>query len=680
MSPVSATYWVISGYVIFWVLFAVAIGLFAQRVYFLIRLIRLGQGENRFDSLRHRFSSTLFETIFQWCSLKSVSPSRRDLAGIGHSMLFFGFSLFLLGYIIFIGFGGGLGLSPILEGSTFEIVYSSILDFAALLITAALIWAAIRRYIMKPERLKAGAEAGVILLLVFSLMVLHVFTEGFGYAAYNISGSWPPLGSALASFVAGSGISEGALIAIYRGFWWLHFATILSFLVYIPRSKHLHLLASFPNVAFKNLNPKGALKPINLEKVETFGVAKIQDFTWKDLLDLYTCTICGRCHDNCPAQLSGQPLDPREVVLDLKEHLLEVGPELLSGKAEASSANPSTAMIGGVITEEVIWECTTCRACQEVCPVGIEQMTKIVDMRRNLVLEQASIPETGEGALRSIEARGHPWRGTTLSRTDWAEGLDIKILAEDSNVDILFWVGCTLALEERGVKVAQAVAKVLKLAGVNFGILGTEESCCGEPARRLGNEYLFQLQAERNIKLLKSYNVKKIVTACPHGYNTLKNEYPQFGGEFEVMHHTEFMANLLKEGKLRIIKGARGVVTYHDACYLGRYNNIFEPPRQILHNLPDITLVEMERNRERGFCCGGGGGCMWLENHAGRRINEVRTEQAIDTKAQVVATACPFCLQMFEDGIKTKGVEESLKVMDIAELVAESALYRPYST
>ncbi|MBA7654799.1 putative iron-sulfur-binding oxidoreductase FadF [subsurface metagenome] len=680
MSPVSATYWVISGYVIFWVLFAVAFGLFAQRVYFLVRLMRLGQGENRFDSLGHRFSSMLFETIFQWCSLKSVSPDRRDLAGIGHSMLFFGFSLFLLGYIIFIGFGGGFGLSPILEGSTFEIVYSSILDVAALLIVAAVIWAAIRRYIMKPERLKAGAEAGVILLLVFSLMVLHVFTEGFGYAAYNISGSWPPLGSALASFVAGSGISEGALVAIYRGVWWLHFATILGFLVYIPRSKHLHLLAAFPNVAFKNLNPKGALKPINLEETETFGVPRIQDFTWKDLLDLYTCTICGRCHDNCPAQLSGQPLDPREVVLNLKEHLLEVGPELLGGKAEASSANPSTAMIGGVITEEVIWECTTCRACQEVCPVSIEQMTKIVDMRRNLVLEQASIPETGEGALRSIEARGHPWRGTTATRTDWAEGLDIKILAEDSNIDILFWVGCTLALEERSTRVAQAVAQIMKLAGINFGILGTEESCCGEPARRLGNEYLFQLQAERNIELLKSYNVKKIVTACPHGYNTLKNEYPQFGGEFEVMHHTEFMANLLQEGKLRIIKGARGVVTYHDACYLGRYNNIFEPPRQILNGMPDITLVEMERNRERGFCCGGGGGCMWLENRAGRRINEVRTEQAIDTKAQVVATACPFCLQMFEDGIKTKGVEESLKVMDIAELVAESALYRPYST
>ncbi len=670
MSPVSATYWNISGYVIFWVLFTIAFGLFIQRAYFLFSLLRLGQKEERSESIGRRIKAMLVEVFPQWCNLKSVT--RKDLAGIGHALMFWGFSLFFLGYIIFIGLSGGFGLSSVLEGSAFETAYSSILDIAGVLVIIAIVWAAIRRYILRPSRLKVSAEAGIILLLVFSLMILHFCIEGFGYAAYEIQASWPPLGTAFASFLTGTGLSESTLVAIYKWAWWLHYAIILGFMVYIPRSKHLHILLSPFNVFFKSLGPKGALKPIDLEQAETFGVPKIQDFTWKDLLDLYTCAECGRCHDICPAQFSGQHLDPREVILNLKEHLLEVGPELLRGKAEASSTNPGTAMIGGVITEEVIWECTTCRACQEVCPVSIEQMTKIIDMRRNLVLEQASIPETGEGALKSIETRGHPWRGTTLSRTDWAEGLDIKILAEDSDIDILFWVGCTSALEERSTKVAQAVAKVLKLAGVNFGILGPEESCCGEPARRLGNEYLFQIQAEKNIELLKSYNVKKIVTACPHGYNTLKHEYPQFGGEFEVIHHTEFIANLLKEGKLKINKGAGGVVTYHDACYLGRYNDIFEPPRKILSNLPDVTLVEMERNRELGFCCGGGGGHMWLEEHAGRRINEVRTEQAIETKAQIVATACPFCLQMFEDGIKTKAAEESLKVMDIAELVAES--------
>jgi len=356
--------------------------------------------------------------------------------------------------------------------------------------------------------------------------------------------------------------------------------------------------------------------------------------------------------------------------------LIEEAPYLLKGVA----ANPGRDLITEVVGEDEIWNCTTCYACHEVCPVYIEPMAKIVEMRRNLVLERASIPETGEGALRSIEARGHPWRGTTLSRTDWAEGLDVKILSEDSDIDILYWVGCTSALEERSVKVAQAIAKILKLAGINFGILGAEETCCGDPARRLGNEYLFQIQAQKNIELLKNYDVKKIITGCPHCYNTIKHEYPQFGGEFEVIHHTEFIANLLQEGKLRIIKGARGTVTYHDACYLGRYNDIFEPPREILSSMPDITLVEMMRNRERSFCCGGGGSHLWLEEQReGQRINEMRTEQAIDTKAQIVATACPYCLQMFEDGIKSKAAEESLKVMDIAELVEESALYRPYS-
>ena len=705
MSPVSVTYFGISGYVIFWVLFIIAFGLFSRRVYFLFRLMRLGQEENRFDSMGRRIKSALFETVFQWCSLKNVSlgrrinailtevfppwpnlmgSGRRDLAGIGHAFMFFGFGLLLIGYIIFIGLGGGFGLYEMLTGTTFETVYSSILDLAAILVTVAVIWAAIRRYIIKPARLEeeATAEAGVILLLVFSLMVLHVFIEGFNYAASNISASWPPVGAALAKFLAGTGLSQGTLVAAYRGVWWLHYVIILGFLVFIPYSKHLHLLTSFPNVAFRNLSPKGTLKPIDLEQAETFGVPKIQDFTWKDLLDLYTCTLCGQCQDNCPATTSGKPLNPKKVIQDLKKHLLEVGPELLKvgSKAEASPTNAGKALTGEVVTEDEIWACTTCRACQEVCPVSIEQMAKVIDMRRSLVMEQASIPETAEVALRSIEERGHPWRGTTATRTDWAEGLDVKILAEDSDIDILYWVGCNEALEERSARVAQSVAKILKLAGINFGILGVEESCCGEPARRLGNEYLFQMQAQKIIEMLKGYKVKRLVTACPHCYNTMKNEYPQFGGEFEVIHHTEFIANLFKEGKLRIIKGASGIVTYHDACYLGRQNNIYEPPRQILNNMPDLTLVEMEKNRRKSFCCGGGGGRMWLEERPGQRISELRTEQAIETKAQVIATACPYCLQMFDDAIKAKEVEESLKVMDIAELVAGSAVYRPYST
>ena len=651
---------------IFWVLFVIAVGLFAWRFYLLFRLLLLGQKENRFDNKVHRMIYMAFMTLFQWCSLRGVT--RKDLAGMGHTMLFAGFLLMLLGYIIFIGLAEGFGLSRFLTGGTFETVYLSILDFAAIFVAAAVIWAAIRRYIVRPERLEGeiNIEAGIILVLVFVLMVLHFCIVGFSYAAYGVPTFWPIIGGALARFLAGTAISQGTLIAVYKSVWWLHYLVILGFLVFIAYSKHLHILASFPNILLRGLTPKGALKPIDLDKAEILGASKIQDFTWKQLLDLYACAVCGRCHTACPAQLSGKSLSPRELILNLKEHLLEVGPGLISGKAEA--ADPGKALIGDIVTEDEIWACTTCRACQEVCPVSNEHIDKIIDLRRNLVLEEASIPETVESALRSIEDRGHPWRGTTLTRTDWAEGLDIKTLAEDSDVDILYWVGCTEALEERSKKVAQATAKLLKQAGIRFGILGAEESCCGEPARRLGNEYVFQLQVEKNIELFKQYDVKRIVTACPHCYNTIKYEYPQFGGEFEVIHHTEFIADLLKQGKLSPAQGNGGLVTYHDACYLGRYNDIYEPPRKVLSSIAGIKLVEMEQNRKNGFCCGGGGGHMWLEE-PGTKICTLRVEQAIKTKAQIIATACPFCLQMLEEGMKTTVIETPPKVMDIAELV-----------
>ncbi|UCF08471.1 MAG: (Fe-S)-binding protein, partial [Thermoplasmata archaeon] len=321
--------------------------------------------------------------------------------------------------------------------------------------------------------------------------------------------------------------------------------------------------------------------------------------------------------------------------------------------------------------------CTTCRACQEVCPVQLHPIDAIVGLRRNLVMISTSNPTSKavRNPLRNIEIRGHPWMGITLAREDWAEGLDIKVLAEDSDVDILYWVGCTEALDYRSMKIAQAMARLMKQAGVKFGILGVEESCCGDPARHLGIEYLFELQAQINIKILQSYHVKKIVTACPHCYNTIKNEYTQFGSDFEVIHHTEFLANLLKERGLRVGESNGGVITYQDPCYLGRYNDIYQPPRQVLNRIPGRPFVEMWGNRERSFCCGGGGGRMWLEESIGQRISEMGMERAVETNAETVATACPFCLQMFEDAIKAKGIEESLKVMDIAELLDESVTH-----
>ncbi len=679
MSPVSLAYFGIPGYVLFWGITALAIGLFLRRIYQLVRyMLLMKKGEESFGKMVRRALATAAAVVGQWCQLKNLTS--RDRASLGHVFMAWGFFTFILFYFIFIIIGAGFGVSETLEHTSFFFYYAWVMDIAAVLVMIGAAWGIIRRYVVKPPRLEGERtiEAMVILVTVLIHPMTHLFKEATSIALAHppagLGSILPPVSSALSNLFTGSTVSS--IEAANVGFFWAHWLTVLFVLVFIAYSRYLHVLASLFNIFFQSPLPKGALRPIDLETAESFGAAKITDLTWKQTLDLSSCVVCGQCQDHCPATISGKPLNPKKVIQDLKKHLLEVGPELLKarGKAKASPANPGKVLPGEVVTEDEIWACTTCRACDEVCPLYVEHIDKIIDLRRNLVLERASIPETAEGALRSIEARGHPWRGTTATRTDWTEGLEVKILAEDSNIDILYWVGCTGALEERSTKVTQSVAKILKSAGINFGILGTEESCCGEPARRLGNEYLFQMQAQKNIELLKNYNVKRIVTACPHCYNTIKNEYPQFGGEFEVIHHTEFMASLLKEGKLRIKQGASGMVTYHDSCYLGRHNDIYQPPRQILNNMPDLTLVEMERNRKRGFCCGGGGGRMWLEESIGTRISEMRIEQAIEAKAQVVATACPYCLQMFDDAIKAKEVEESLKVMDIAELVESSAL------
>ena len=559
-----------------------------------------------------------------------------------------------------------------------------------------MIWVIIKRYIIKPERLKRQetTEEKVIQVALFTviiiLMVLHYCIEGSGYAAYGIPDSWPPVGVALANALVSAGIFQGSLAMVYKSLWWLNYVILLGAVIYAPRSKHLHPLFSFPNMTFKNFNPRGALKTVDIQNKEEWSVSKIQDFSWKQLLDGYACTWCGRCHTVCPAQLSGKSLSPRELILGMKEHLLEVGPELLKAKKAAVSVVPTAIdkaeavsselavfpqenvgknLIGDVISEDAIWACTTCWACQEVCPSYNEQMNEIIDLRRHL--QMVAVTETARDPLKNLRVRGNPWRGTIYARTDWAEGLDIKIIGEDSHVDVLYWVGCTEALEDRSLKVSQAVAKLMKQAGINFGILGEEEMCCGDPARRLGAEHLYQMLAMNNIQLLSSYNIKEIVTACPHCFNALKNEYPQLGGKFEVIHHSQLIADLIRNNILKINQIKEAVVTYHDSCYLGRYNDIFQPPRQILKSIPGATLVEMEQNRKNNFCCGGGGGRIWLEEDVGQRISEMRLSHAVNTEAQVIATSCPFCLQMFEDAAKAKNVDESLKIRDIAELIAE---------
>ena len=633
----------------------------------------------------------LVSAFTQSVNLKSLTL--KDPAALGHSVMFWGLMMFGFAYVIFIGLAAGFGLYSVLSGSPFETVFFSVLDVVALLVILAMGWVVVKRYLIIPERLRREMSTAekiiqpVLILGIIGLMVLHFGIEGFKYATYGIPDSGPPVGVFLAQSLVDAGISRMTSAAMYKSLWWLNYVLLLAALIYASYSKHLHPLTSFANLFFRNLEPKGFLKPVDLTKPGDSGAGKIQDFSWKQLLDLYSCTWCGRCHVVCPAQASGKPLSPRELILGMREHLLEEGPELLKTRtvtppvkigevavpAQVSQVEPAGRtkdLIGGVISEEAVWSCTTCRACQEVCPVDVEHIDMVIDLRR--YLQMLATTEVARDPLKNLRVRGNPWRGTMHARTDWAEGLDVKIVGEDGDIDVLYWVGCTEALEERSLKVAQAVAGLMKQAGVNFGILGEEEVCCGDPARRLGAEHLFQMLAANNIQLLQTYNIKKVVTACPHCLNTLKNEYPRMGGQFEVVHHTQFVAGLIKERKLKIKPTAEVLVTYQEPCYLGRYNDIFKTPREILRSIPGVTLVEMKHNMNDSFCCGGGGGRMWLEERIGQRISAIRLNQACDTRAQVVSTACPFCLQMFEDAAKEREIDGFLKIKDIAELVADS--------
>jgi Fe-S oxidoreductase len=392
------------------------------------------------------------------------------------------------------------------------------------------------------------------------------------------------------------------------------------------------------------------------------GVKTLAGFMWKDLLDLDACTECGRCTSVCPANTVGKSLSPRDLILDLRNFARRDGDSAFA--TPIVNAVPATAA-------ESLWQCTTCGACMEACPVFIEQMPKIVDMRRYLVMEESDFPDTMQEAITSLESRGHPFRGTQSSRVDWAEGLNVKTIAEARDAEVLLWVGCGGALIERNQKVVRATAQLLEKAGVKFAILGREEKCTGDPARRIGNEFLFETLAKENVEKLNGYEVKKIVTLCPHCFNTLRNEYPQFGGHYEVYHHSEFLAKLLDDGKIKPITPGEQKITFHDPCYLGRHNGIFDTPRQLLQ-ISSLSTVEMKQSRENGFCCGGGGGMSFVEEPREKRVNQERARQALETGADVVAVGCPFCMTMMEDGVNARKGERDVRVMDVAELLWQS--------
>ena len=639
-----------------------------------IRLLMLGKGENRFDHLWERLKSLTIVVLGQRRVLQSVS--KRDRAGLGHVVIFWGFLSFFVSYLILIfGDAAWRPFSEKLLTSAGAKVFAIYLDIVAVAILSALSWAIIRRWLAKPHRLSfdltRSFDAVVIVSLIGTLMISTILTETFHVAR---GGEGPAasaiVGGALGRWFADLGLGVDVANALQALFWWVHLLVILGFSIYIPFSKHMHMVAAPANAFFHSLKPRGRLELIDLENAEHFGAGRIQDFTWKELLDGYACAVCGRCTDSCPANISGKVLSPMHIVENMKDYLLEVGPHIKAGQGP-SKEHP---LIGEAITEEAIWDCVSCGACMQECPVLVEHVPTIIDVRRHLVLEESKVPETAMDAMLSMEQRGHPWRGTQFSRTDWAEGLGVKTLAEHPEAEVLFWVGCTPALEQRSQGVARSMAKVLKRAGVDFAILGEEERCTGDPARRMGSEYLYQTLAQQNIETLKSYNVKQVVTTCPHCFNTMKNEYPQLGGDFEVMHYTQFVDQLIQERRLKPIATVNGSVAYHDSCFLGRHNGIYDQPRRIAKSIPGLELVEMEpRCRERGFCCGAGGGHMWLEESGkGQRINHMRTDHFLETNATTVGVSCPFCLQMLTEGIEARGEKGKREAKDLLELLAES--------
>ncbi len=656
------------------VLLGLVLGVFSYTFYSrVVRLVLQGKGAGRFDHPLERLNGALLIALGQQKVLQRVKYG--DYAGIGHATIFWGFLSFLLGYGIFIfAASAWRGFPEWLLTGTGVRVYSSYLDILAAVLFVVLVWAAVRRWVVKPHRLSYDltrhADAVTIVALIAGLMVSTMLTHSF-WVAQGSTGPEAdvPIGNALGGLFTDWGLGTGAANTLQGVFWWIHLSIILIFAVYIPFTKHMHMFAAPVNAFFRSLEPKGALPPIDLENTEKFGAGRVQDFTWKQLLDGYACAVCGRCTDVCPANLTGKQLSPMHIVENLKDHMVAIGHQ---GERNPDHVEPSP-ILDGAISKASIWDCLNCGACMEECPVVVEHVPTIMDMRRYLLLEESKAPETAMNALLSMEQRGHPWRGTQYSRTDWAEGLEVPTLAEKPDAEVLFWVGCTPALEQRSQGIARSMAKLLKAAGVDFAILGNEETCTGDPARRMGNEYLFQILAQQNIETMNGYNVKKVVTVCPHCFNTMKNEYPQFGGNYEVLHYSQFVDQLIGDGKIKPVKMMNVTMAYHDSCFLGRHNGVYDEPRNVAKAIPGLKLVEMGSHcRQRGFCCGAGGGHMWIEESQGTRVNHTRTEHFLETKAQTVGVSCPFCLQMMTEGIQAKGLDAEKDAKDVLEILAES--------
>jgi Fe-S oxidoreductase/nitrate reductase gamma subunit len=662
---------------------ALAVGWMCFGIYRRVVLWRLGAPEARFDRLGERFSG-LFTELFGQRRLL-----RDRYTGIAHLFIFYGFFVeFVATCLIAIQEWSEIHF---LQG-TFYLWFSLFADVFGILGLIGIGMVAWRRGVQRPAYLNSSVDDWVALVLLFVVFAQGFVIEGARIAVTVLPlednwAAWSPGGYAIALLL--QGVDPQTLKLLHRSLWWVHAMTAFAFLAYLSYGKLAHIFYGFLNIFTRNLEPSGVLHYPDIEEalendpdsLDSLGVENLGQFSWKGLADLDACTNCGRCEQVCPAHGSGVALSPRKLIQDMRAHLNDVGPAMLGdGPSDSPGGALHAALFGDgegegpapAVSEEELWGCRTCGACQQECPVFIEHVPKIVDMRRYLVMTEAKMSDEAQQFLKNIDDRGHPWVGSPPDREAWFEDLEIKVLGRGDTAEYLFWVGCTGSMVERNIKVTRSVAKILTAAGVDFAVLGSEETCTGDPARRVGGELTYQTCSKTNIETLERYGVKKIIATCPHCFNTLRNEYPDFDGHYEVIHHTQFIAELIRDGRLKL-KRELDALTYHDPCYLGRHNGEYDAPREILQELSRSGQVEeLSQNRSKALCCGAGGGFAWMDDDPKKRINHTRVDQVKDSGAETVAVGCPFCMQMMEDGLAAKSPDGSVRAADVAELVAEA--------
>jgi Fe-S oxidoreductase len=649
----------------FIIVFVAAVTVFGFSLFRRLRLVTLGKPDNRSDNPGKRLWNVILYPFLQRCTING-----KYKFGWNHAFLFWAFMVLLIANTEFLvhGLFPSISLSGLPAGLYHVLAF--VFDIVSLVALVAVISAIVRRTVARPAYIESHADAYVILGLVASLMVAYFGLHGSQIASGVESGAYMPISNLVSGLFGG--VAAASINTWTNFLWWAHALILLGFLNYLPYSKHFHIIASIPNCYLRSTEWVNTQPREQFVADGVFGEGQVDRYSWKDLFDTYACTECGRCVDNCPAGLSGKNLDPRNIIHTIKVNMLKNGPELKKGhKAQIPLIGPTG---DGSVPEDQIWNCTTCGACMETCPVFIEHVPKIVGMRRHLVEMESKFPHELNAFFENMEQRSNPWGLAPAERTKWSANLDVKSFDQEKT-EYLFYVGCAGAYDARNRQSTIALTKILDAAGVSWGTLGKDEQCCGDSLRRLGNELVFDRMATSNVAMFKKRGIKKIITQCPHCFSTLKNDYKQFGADLEVIHSSEFICRLIDEGKLKL-NPASGFdrVVFHDSCYLGRHNGVYNQPRQVLRAATGHEPIEMPRHGEKAFCCGAGGGRMWLEDDAATRINVARTDEMLKLDASVACVCCPYCTTMFEDGVRDRKADERLKVMELSEIVASALM------